>query len=230
MATSPTLLRSRPARPVLATALSIGVIGCAATEHAGSFPDDKRRPDGIAVDPLETPPEAVDSAAASSGVVALRAPLGIDAAHATVRSFFEAVGREDGEALMKVLSIDAVWLNPSSRAREPAYSMFSRRFGRLDYVSLAGVTFWTEEHVLEGDDAIAAWAELVPSQGPSQSTPSASFSVDSLGPGDVVIRAPIHLGKGGAGSLFGSEIVIALRRDADRFVIHRLAEDFVLQP
>lgn len=211
----------------LAIAMSVG---CAASPPA--FPsDDKRHPDGIAVDPLETPPSATDSAEASSGVVSLRTPLGIDAARATVRAFFEAVGSEDGEALMKVLSLDAVWVNPMSRAREPAYSIFSRRFGRLDYGALAGVTFWGDEHVLEGQDAARAWAELVPlASSPSGGGPMPPAPLDALEPGDVFVRAPINVGKGGAGALFGAEMALVLRRDGDHYVIRRLAEDFVLQP
>jgi hypothetical protein len=220
---------------VVAAALSSGAAaaastGCAGSQPSAAFGDDKRHPDGVAVDPLETPPEAQESAAASSGVVALRTPLGIDAAHATVRAFFEAVGREDGEALMRVLSMDAVWMNPDSKAREPAYSVFTRRFGRLDYAPVAGLTFWSEEQVLEGDAAVAAWAETIGTS--SLPTPPAASApaLDNLTPADVVVRAPIAIARSTSSGLFGTEVVLALWRDGDRFVIHRIAEDFVLNP
>lgn len=236
MATSRKLLRSSWSARLTAHALIALSIGC-----AGSSPviptDDKRRPDGVAVDPLESPPAAVDVAEASSGVVSLRAPLGVDAARATVSAFFEAVGNEDGEALMKLLSMDAVWVNPTSRAREPAYSIFSRRFGRLDYGAVAGVKFWGDEHVLEGEDAVRAWAQLVPAAAPpgaGVAQPAAASSplfLDTLDQGDVLVRAPINITRGsGAASLFGAEVALVLRRDEDRYVIRRLAEDFVLQP
>ena len=216
-------------------ALAVVASGCAAARGELAFSDDKRHPDGVAVDPLESPPPARDEAAATSGVVALRAPLGIDAAQATVRAFFEAVGREDGDALMRVLAIDAVWLNPQSRAREPAYSVFARRFGRLDYAALAGITFWTEERVLEGDAAIAAWSELTlasaqPALSPGAAAAARGQANDTLQPGDIVVRAPVAAAKSGTNALFGTELVLALRRDNDRFVVHRIAEDFVLQP
>jgi len=217
-----------------AAAVAVFAGGCAAAAGTHVAADDKRRPDGVAVDPLETPPPARDEAPATSGVVALRAPLGVDAAQATVRAFFDAIGREDGEALLRVLSIDAVWLNPNSRAREPAYSVFARRFGRLDYAALAGVTFWSEERVFEGDAALAAWSELVAVSSQPVFAPGAAAARaqadDSLELGDVVVRAPVSAGKSGTSALFGTEVVLALRRDDDRFVVHRIAEDFVLQP
>ncbi len=216
---------------------SLVLLGALASGCAGAVPpavgeDGKRRPDGIAVDPLETPPEARETAASSSGVVALRSPLGIEAAHATVRAFFEAVSREDSDGLMRVLSMDAVWLSPSSRAREPAFSVFSRRFGRLDYSVLSGLTYWTEDAVLEGDAAIASWADVVGAASTTgMPTPTGATALpDALTTADVVVHAPITIGRGASSGLFGSEVILALRRDGDRFVIHRIAEDFILNP
>jgi ketosteroid isomerase-like protein len=224
-----TIRRSLPSSLVLLGALASGCTG-AVPPAVGQ--DGKRHPDGIAVDPLETPPEARETAASSSGVVALRSPLGVEAAHATVRAFFEAVSREDGDGLMRVLSMDAVWLNPSSRAREPAFSVFSRRFGRLDYTGLSGLTYWNEDAVLEGDAAVASWADVVGTASTTgMPTPTGATAFpDALTPADVVVRAPITIGRGSSSGLFGGEVILALRRDGDRFVIHRIAEDFILNP
>lgn len=225
-----TIRRSLPSSLIVVGTLASG---CAGAVPAAVGGDDKRHPDGIAVDPLETPPEARDSAASSSGVVALRSPLGVEAAHATVRAFFEAVSREDGDGLMRVLSMDAVWLSPSSRAREPAFSVFSRRFGRLDYSVLSGLTYWSEDAVLEGDAAVASWTDVVGTASTAAvPTPTGATAFpDALTPADVVVRAPITIGRGTSSSgLFGAEVILALRRDGDRFVIHRIAEDFILNP
>lgn len=222
-----TIRRSLPCSLPLLAAFAVG---CAGAAKGAVGQDGKRHPDGVAVDPLETPPEARETAASSSGVVALRTPLGVEAAHATVRAFFEAVGREDGDALMRVLSMDAVWISPGSKAREPAFSVFSRRFGKLDYGVLSGLTFWSEDEVLEGDAAVASWAEVVGSSSTTATPTGAAVFPDNLTPADVVVRAPITIGRGTSSGLFGSEVILALRRDGDRFVIHRIAEDFVLNP
>ncbi len=211
-------------------ALVLGLSACAAPPSATFVDDGRRRPDGVAVDPLEVPPAPSHEASASEGVVALRSQLGTEHVRSATRAFFEAVAREDGEALMRVLTMESTWLNASSRAREPVFSSFARRFGRLDYTHLAGQVYWAEEKILRGDEAQSMWSALVTAAGQPARTPAASPPVDTLGPSDVVVRVAVSAGRTSTSVLFADNVVLALRRDGDHFLVHRVVEDFTLNP
>ena len=190
---------------------------------------ERRRPDGVAVDPLEYPPDAADSAESSAGVVALRTPLGADAARDTTKSFLNAITREDLEGARATMSSDATTINPSTRARENAFYFYSRRFQRLDYFWLSNVAFYQEDRVelFRADEAQSFWGDLV---GPSASGTAAASMNDKLEPSDVVVRVPISIPRVGSGALMADEITLLLRRSGGKYVIHRLVEDFSLPP
>lgn len=215
------------------SALAGGALALAACAGAPKplAPDDGRRhPDGIAVDPLEYTPEPQESAPASGGVVALRAPLGVEAAKETTRNFLLAISQEDLEGVRKAMSPDASSINPTTRARENSFYFFSRRFSRLDYQYLANVSFWQEERVelYRAGEASSLWADTV---GPS-ATPGlalASSQSDALEPSDVVVRVPLAVPRSSSGQLLGDELLLLLRRSGGRYVIHRVVEEFTLQ-
>jgi hypothetical protein len=216
-------------RPCSATFLLILSTSCAPALVEPDGPE-RRRPDGVAVDPVEYPPDAADSAESSAGVVALRTPLGADAARDTTKSFLSAITREDLEGARATMSTDATTINPSTRARENAFYFYSRRFQRLDYFWLANVAFYQEDRVelFRADEAQSFWVDLVgPSASGSQATPSMN---DKLEPSDVVVRVPISIPRVGSGALMADEITLLLRRSGGKYVIHRLVEDFALPP
>lgn len=195
-------------------------------------PDEERRhPDGIAVDPLEYPPDAVDAAPASAGVIALRTPLGTEAAKETVKDFFLSVSLEDLEGIRNLMTVDAASLNPASHARESSFYFFSRRFGRLDYFFLSNVSFWQEERMelYRASEATTLWSDMVgPTATPAAGTPAAVN--DALEPSDVVVRVPLSLPRTPSGQILGTEMTLLLRRSGGRYLIHRVVEDFTLPP
>ncbi|NUP07633.1 MAG: hypothetical protein HOW73_16420 [Polyangiaceae bacterium] len=215
----------------VAIALVLQVAACSGTQKPLSPEDGRRHPDGIAVDPLEHPPDAVEEASAADGVVALRTPLGPEAAKETTRSFLLAVSREDLEGLRKLMTTDATSINPSTRARESSFYFFSRRFGRLDYFFLSNVSFWQEERVelYRANEGDTLWSDTVgPTASPASGSP-ASMN-DALEPSDVIVRVPLSLPRTPAGQLLGEEVTLLLRRSGGRYVVHRVVEDFTLPP
>jgi hypothetical protein len=209
---------------------SAAVVGCAAA-RPGDAPDDRRHPDGIAVDPAEFPPEARESASVSEGVVSLQTPLGPEAAKETTKSFLVALSREDLESLRKVTTPDATSINPATRSRESAFYFFSKRFSRLDYFYLSNVSFWQEERIelYRANEASTLWTDTVgPTATPVVGTPPTMS--DALDPADVVVRVPLTTPRTGASQLLGDEMTLLLRRSGGKYVIHRIVEEFSLSP
>lgn len=209
--------------------LALVCAGCSPSLAVDADGPERRRPDGVAVDPVEYPPDAADRADSSDGVVALRTPLGADAARETTKSFFNAVTREDLEAVRASMSTDATAINPSTRARENAFYFYSRRFQRLDYFWLTNVAFFQDDRVelFRAEEAASLWADLVGPTATPAGTTAASMN-DKLEPSDVVVRVPISLPRVGSAALMADEMTLLLRRSGGRYVIHRLVEDFTL--
>lgn len=207
-----------------------GLLLSACAAHVGiDAKDDRRHPDGVAVDPLDYPPDPKEGGLASEGVIALRTPLGPEAARETTKSFLVAIAHEDLETLRKLFTPDATSINPSSRARENAFYFFSRRFGKLDYTFLANVGFFQEERMelYRASEADTVWADTVgPTASPGSGTPSSMN--DALDASDVVVRVPLTLPRVGASPLFGDEVTLLLRRSGGKYAIHRVVEDFTL--
>lgn len=215
-----------------AVGASLSLTACAPSLPKDATSDtDRRRPDGIAVDPLEYPPEARESADASEGVVALRTPLGPEAAKEATKSFLQAISREDNEGLRKVMTPDAMSINPTTRVRESSFYFFSRRFGRLDYFVLSNIGFWQEDRMelYRAGEGATLWADTV---GPSANAPAGtpSSNNDTLDPTDVVVRVPLSVPRTSSGPMMGDELTLLLRRSGGRYVIHRVVEDFTLPP
>ncbi len=202
--------------------------GCAAREGL-SGKDERRHPDGVAVDPLDYPPDPKEHGQASEGVIALRTPLGPEAARETTRSFLVAISHEDLESLRKLFTSDATSINPSTRVRENAFYFFSRRFGKLDYTFLANVGFYQEDRMelYRASEADTLWSDTVgPTASAAAGTPSSMN--DALDTGDVVVRVPLTLPRVGASPLLGDEVTLLLRRSGGKYAIHRVVEDFTL--
>ena len=204
----------------MGVALALVLPACATT----TLPSDgstRRRPDGVAIDPISAPPPARDHADAAEGLVTLRTPLGIDRALATVQELFRKIVQEDGEGLEPLFTRDALAITslaPGGGGQTPQAVLFWHgRFRKLDYTKLAGelvyrdaeLTFFRAEDVLDAP-------------------PHPAIRTDALSGNDVVVRVPIAMARLGADRLFGDEMILWLRRDGDRYRIYRILEDFQL--
>lgn len=218
-------LSSRPSL-LLAAALSLLSAACApgaqaAFPSASELPDERRRPDGVAIDPASVPPPPANQADSSEGVVTLRTPLGISLALDVVAEFFERVIEEDSDALGELFSRDALAIQTGSgrQSQPPSARLFwEQRFRRLEYGKLAGEPIYraSELQIYRAEDWLAAPRHP-------------AIQPDTLDDQDVVIRIPIVTGRVAAERLLGDEIIVWLRRDGARFRIYRLLEDFQLQ-
>jgi hypothetical protein len=204
--------------------VAIALAGCAGSPGAAAPDSEKarRRPDGVAIDPISAPPPARSHAASADGLVTLRTPLGVDRAIAAVEELFRKAVVEDADGLDGLFTRDAVAVTPASpngnQGQSPsALLLWQSRFRKLDYTKLAGEPIYREEELTlsRADDGAEAVAPP-------------SVHLAELGEGDVVVRVPILTTHVGAERLFGDEILLWLRRDGDRFRIYRVQEDFQL--
>jgi hypothetical protein len=182
----------------------------------------RRRPDGVAIDPISAPPPARDRATVGEGLVTLRTPLGVDRALATVDELFRKIVLEDAEGLEALFAPQAVSVTNAppgggSPGSTNALPLWQGRFRRLDYTKLAGEPLYREAEiqVFRPDDTLDA-------------LPHTSVRPESLGENDVVLRVPVLTTRIGAERLFGDELVLWMRRDGDRYRIYRVLEDFQL--
>ncbi|KYF67913.1 hypothetical protein [Sorangium cellulosum] len=201
--------------------LGCGLGGAASFPAASELPEERRRPDGVAIDPASAPPRPVNEADARDGVVTLRTPLGIGLALDVVAEFFQRVTAEDSEALSELLTRDALAIQTGSggQGQPPSAGLWwEQRFRRLEYGKLAGEPVYRESElqIFRAEDVLA--------------TPQhPAIQPETLDDQDVVIRVPITTARIAADRLLGDEIVVWLRRDGPRFRIYRLLEDFQLQ-
>jgi hypothetical protein len=198
-----------------------GGLGTSSFPTASELPEDRRQPDGVAIDPASAPPPPTDRAAAGDGLVTLRTPLGVDLAVGTVAEFFKRVVLEDGDGLGALLARDALVLVPSGGGQGQAPSAglwWEQRFRRLDYGKLAGEPIYRESEIgiYRAEDAL-------------ESSPHPAIQTQTLDDDDVLVRVPIITARVGADRLLGDEVLFWLRRDGAGFKIYRLLEDFQLQ-
>ena len=182
----------------------------------------RRRPDGVAIDPISAPPPARDRAKVAEGLVTLRTPLGADRAVATVEELFRKVVIEDSTGIEPLFTRDAVAVTGASSMGGPGQSpsavlFWQGRFNRLDYTKLAGELIYRKDdiQVFRADDA-------------PETLPHPAVRPEALGEGDVVVRVPILTTRIGAERLFGDEIVLWMRREGDAYRIYRALEEFQL--
>lgn len=208
----------------MALGSALAALGCAATPARAPLDENApRRPDGVAIDPPSRPPAAQDRASTDDALVTLRAPLGDEAARATIERFFGIVADEDPEAMGGILTKDAVLTMPSSgsyygQQAPQAMSYWLERFRRLDYtkVDAAAVFRRPEVEIVHGGDAPGVVSHP-------------AIRVEALEANDVVLRVPIATPQPAGGDrIFGEEIVFWLRREEGGYRIYRLLEEFQL--
>jgi hypothetical protein len=200
---------------------SLSACGGAASLGPADGEKVRRRPDGVAIDPISAPPPPRDRATVGEGLVTLRTPLGVDRALATVEELFRKIVQEDAEGLEALFAPQAVSVTNAPPGGSPgsanALPFWQGRFRRLDYTKLAGEPLYREAEIqiFRPDDT-------------AEALPHGSVRPDTLGENDVVLRVPVLTTRIGAERLFGDELLLFLRRDGDRYRIYRILEDFTL--
>lgn len=200
------------------------IAGCDG-QRAAEFPtrsahaDQERRAAGIAVDLTSPPPTSQDRAQTKDTIVALRAPLGLEAAHETVDHFFEAVVAEDISALSDLVQDETQVQDTrtgATTAAHPAAALWRQRFQKREYQALSGELVYRDADVgtFRGDqiDDLPLAVRYLSSN-------------DDVLPNDVVLHVPIVTHSLRSERLFGDEIFFWLRRRGSRYVIYRMAEE-----
>ena len=211
--------------PGLLLVLLLGPTPGCDRRNAAEFPtrsaheDEERRAAGIAVDLTSPPPPSQDRAATQDTIVALRAPLGLEAAHDTVGHFFEAVVAEDISALSDLVQnetqVQDTRSSPSAKVH-PATTLWRQRFQKREYQAMAGQLVYRNADVgtYRGDQI--------------EELPLAIrylSSNDDVRPNDLVLHVPIITHSLRSERLFGDDIFFWLRRRGSRYVIYRMAEE-----
>jgi hypothetical protein len=206
---------------LLATALLAGAVlacaACAAPASSIAVADPSstepaaRRPDGVVVEPSPALPHAADRAPAR-GVVALREPLGVEAAEDLVRAYIHAFEREDEGALAQLLTSDAAPLFGGRGGRGALLEQWRTRLKNLDYGKLAGLEVARLERMERFEyDELGAPAPLP--------------RPPEMKPGELLLRIPIATPRVGTEQLFGDVVVLLLRREEGRFKIAGASEE-----
>lgn len=185
----------------------------------------RRRPDGVSLDPPPALPVVADLARASEGVVALRAPLGSDAALVLLHAYVRAIATEDVAAMVALHTSDATFvLSPPGQAPRTypgAAALWERRFARLDYGALAGAVVVREADATVRKIPPGTEASL-PISPDAEGAPAAASGAE------LVVRAPIATARAAGQALLGTELVLHLRRDGDRWRVAAVVEDYAL--
>ncbi len=170
-----------------------------------------RRPDGVVVEPPAALPRVVDRAPAR-GVVALREPLGDDAAKDLVRAYVRAFEREDDGALAQLLTPDAAPLFGGRGGRGALLEQWRTRLKNLDYTKLAGSEVARLDQIERFE-----YDELGP-PGPRARPPE-------MKAGELLLRVPIATPRAGTEQLFGDVVVLLVRREDGHYRIAGASEE-----
>jgi hypothetical protein len=191
-------------------------------ETAAALPNAQRKPDGVALDLMSEPPPVQNRANAREQLVTLRTPLGEAAAHATVRRFFEAVVSENLGELSAIGAPTTLVSDTRGNTLERVHNygfLWRQRFTKFDYVALDRNALYRESEIESFD---VAHPETLPND------IKVASSGEPLAPDDVLLRVRM-LGQSTNGvRVFGDTLTFWLRRDDDRYVIYRMAEDVPL--
>ena len=211
--------------PASFLALALALAGCGQSGPArfastDSWPDAKRKPDGVAIDPVSAAePPARRGSTDAVGPIALTPPLSASLAQKAVHAFFDAIVREDLSALATVLTERAIWASPAlaGRGATQAIAVWASRFQKLDYRELAAVPL-----VRDGELEVYGDGDF------DGKTPGRPTKPAEMVAGDVLVRARIVTPRIGADRLLGDELVFVLRPTDGRYRIALLFEDFQL--
>lgn len=174
-----------------------------------------RRPDGVVVDPPTAYPPALESASASSTSVTLRAAPDDAAIERFVLSFFDAISRESIEDLGALVARDALTRANPRGPGAPLLETWRLRLRRLAYEPTA------REPAVRGGD-VEIFREPLAGRERSLAAPPETE------PGDVVIRVRPRPPRGTTDRLFGSEMLLLLRRDAAGLRVRSALEEYAV--
>jgi hypothetical protein len=170
---------------------------------------------GVPVDPVSSVPKPADRAAATEGVVTLRAPVGTEAVMALVRRVFEAFHARETSGIDLDLDETIVDVRAENETSKPRWQFVNELRLRMK-----GTTAFEQLDVelmyRPQDVEIFARDELGLPGRPSRPA--------SMGTDDLLVRIPIATPRLGADILFGDEIRLLLRRDGARYRIRGYGE------
>lgn len=180
-------------------------VGCAALgacaasgpgfETVTTLPKPARHPAGTDVEPGTTLPAAERRGTTAAGLVVLETPADPNAARAVVSAFFHAVVDESPHALSAVLTPNARMQNGARR--EGAASVWSGRFARFDYRSLAGESLYRESDIQVTEEEH-----------------------------DLLLRVPLSVAWGSRPRMLGDEFTFRLVPSGASFLIDEIVEDY----
>jgi hypothetical protein len=189
---------------------------------ASKLPEDERRPDGVAVDLTSEPPGMVDQADSDTGVITLRQPLDLAVAMAVLKTFFDSIVAEDINGMSNVVDGNAL-LQSTDLTTAPQYNIVTQvwrqRFYDHEFGELGSALIYREADVISYRGAELDRLPLAVRY--LQATPPPS-------PTDLVLQVPIVTHSIKTERLLGVELYFWLRRDGDRYIIYRMAEDMPL--
>jgi hypothetical protein len=199
----------------LSVAFAFGCGSRAATfDTVSSFPEEPRKPPGVAVDPAPSLPTAAESAKTLEGLVVLSAPPDPRAARTVVREFFAAIVQESPEKLDELVAAEA-WVDSGSQ-RQPVRAFWRARFSQLDYAALADEVLFRESEL-----------ETYRPEDLGRLGGTRPTFVDAEGT-DLVVHARVRASWTGRTRLLGDELFFLLRPLGERYVIAEIVEDFRL--
>jgi hypothetical protein len=176
---------------------------------AAELPSVPRHPDGVLLEPPPALPGAADRASAR-GVVLLREPLAPEVARRIAADFLHAFVLEDIDAVLALLTPNAVALDGPRRGslRDVWYA----RMRSFDYTKLAG------EEIAHLDQIERAEYDDL---GGSGEPPRPQV----MRRGDVLMRVPIATPRVGTDQVFPEVLILLLRRDDGTFKIAGVGEE-----
>lgn len=218
-------MTSTPSSSRWTLAYALLLVGCGRPAPANfpatdAWPERRRQPDGVAVDPASLAPTPARSGRTDAlGPIVLVPPLAPSLAQKTVAAFFDAITRQDLPALAALLTERAGWASPvvPGMRGAQAIAVWTSRFQKLDYRQLAVVPV-----VREAELEVYAEGEL------DGALPGRPLRPPEMAPADVLVRARIVTTRIGAERLLGDEIAFVLRPSEGRYRIALLLEDFQL--
>ncbi len=181
-----------------------------------------RKPDGVVVEPPSARPEPVAHADAH-GVIALREPVDKESVTGVTMALVSAWQRGSLEGLIALLTADAAPLDSAAGPGRAALTeSFRQRLQAHEYGRLSGVELVREERIERWD-----WEDLGNENlgrrddlGSREPPPRPA----EMRPGEIYVRAPLEVTHAAGERLFGSAIVMVLRREGGTLRIAEYGE------
>ncbi len=175
---------------------------------ASSAPDAPRRPDGVVLDAPPALPTA-SIAGPATGVIALREPRDDGAIREVLLAYVRGFVRQDLELLTSLLTKDAVDLGLRTRTGRPGIvEAWQARLRTLDYSRVAVNDVLRLDRIDRLD-----FEQMASTARPSE-----------MQKGDMLVRVPVAKGLGEP-RLFGSTLVVLLRREQGQLAIAGVTEE-----